>query len=167
MFSELKPGEKVIERRLCKMLELGRTPTREAMRKLESEGFLRAVPNRGAYVTKTSLREMEEIAEVVSILEANSIAQAAKKITPGQTVELKKLLRRVEDAAKSKKYEWYTEEDFRFHEFFPILTGNEFLSAEIRRMRNRLFNVRALTKALFDHVDEFLLDHREIMEARH
>lgn len=165
MFGELKPGEKVVERRLCKMLDLGRTPAREAIRKLESEGFIRAVPNRGAYVTKTSIRDMEEIAEVVAALEVYSIGMAAEMIAPDQVIQLEQIEEEVSAAAKSGNYESYAEKDFQFHGFFPTLSGNAFLLCEIRRLRNRLFLVRALNKALFDHVDEYILDHQAIVEA--
>jgi DNA-binding GntR family transcriptional regulator len=165
MFGTLKPGEKVVERHVCEMLGLGRTPTREAFRQLESEGFLRVVPNRGAYVTRMSIQEMEEVAEVVGVLEGYGADKAAQLITPGQVNELKKIGARFSSVAKDGDYEAYAEIDFEFHEFFPGIIGNAYLVAEIRKMRNKLFRLRALTKALFDHVDEFVLDHEKIIKA--
>lgn len=165
MFGTLKPGEKVVERHVCEMLELGRTPTREAFRQLESEGFLRVVPNRGAYVTKMSIHEMEEVAEVVSLLEGYGVAKAAQLITPEQVNELKKIGAKFSSVANNGDYEAYAEIDFEFHEFFPGLIGNAFLLGEIRKLRNKLFRLRALKKALFDHIAEFVIDHEKIIEA--
>jgi len=79
--------------------------------------------------------------------------------------ELKKIADQVTVAANSGKYEAYAEADFKFHEYFPGLSGNRFLVSEITKMRSKLFLLRALTKALFDHVDEFMLDHKHIVDA--
>jgi DNA-binding GntR family transcriptional regulator len=165
MFGDLKPGERVVERRICDMLELGRTPVREAFWQLEKDGFIRVMPNKGAYVPKMSIRDYEEIAEVAAVLEGYGVELAAKTIQPKQVEELKKIVRQVSAAAKTGDYIAYAEMDFVFHEFFPELTQNAFLVREIRKLRHSLFRLRALTKALYNHVDEFLSDHEKILEA--
>lgn len=165
MFGTLKPGEKLAERHLCEMLELGRTPIREAFRQLESDGFLQVVPNRGAYVMKMSIHDIEEVAEVVGILEGYSTAEAVKIITPDQLNELKKIDAKFSSIAKNWDDEAYAKIDFRFHEFFPRIIGNTFLVDEIRKMRNKLFRLRAPETAFFDHVNEFVSDHEKIIEA--
>ncbi|WP_173179380.1 GntR family transcriptional regulator [Desulfosarcina ovata] len=165
MFGNLNPGEKLAERHLCEMLELGRTPIREAIRQLESEGFLRVVPNRGAYVIKMSIHDIEEVAEVVGVLEGYGAAKAAKIITPKQLNELKKIGAQFNAAAKDLDYDAYAEIDSKFHDFFPRIIGNAFLVTEIRNMRNKSFRLRAPKTFLFDHVNEFVIDHEKIIEA--
>jgi DNA-binding GntR family transcriptional regulator len=165
IFGDLKPGERVVERRVCSMLDLGRTPVREAFWQLEKDGFIRVTPNKGAYVPKMSIRDYEEIAEVAAVLEEYSVESAVKIIRPNQVKELEKIVRDVETAAGTGDYIKYSEADFVFHEFFPKLIRNAFLVSEIRKLRHSLFRLRALTKALFDHVDEFLSDHEKILEA--
>ena len=165
MFGDLKPGERVVERRICDMLELGRTPVREAFWRLEKDGFIRVMPNKGAYVPKMSIRDHEEIAEVDAVLEGYAVELAAKVIRPKQVEELKKIVRQVSAAAKTGDYLAYVEMDLVLHEFFPKLTQNVFLLREIRKLRQSLFFLRALSKALFNHVDEFLGDHDKILDA--
>ncbi|BBO82047.1 GntR family transcriptional regulator [Desulfosarcina ovata subsp. sediminis] len=165
MIGTLKPGEKLAERHLCEMLELGRTPIREAIRQLESEGFLRVVPNRGAYVINMSIHDIEEVAEVVGVLEGYGAAKAAKIITPKQLNELKKIGAKFHAIAKDWNYEAYAELDFKFHDFFPRIIGNTFLIAEIRKMRNKSFRLRSPRTFLFVHVNEFIRDHEKIIEA--
>lgn len=165
MSGTLKPGEKVAERDLCEMLDLGRTPIREAFRQLESEGFLRVVPNRGAYVVKLSINDIEEVAEVVGVLEGYGAAKAAEIITPKQLKELKKIQTKLLPMAKDWDPETYADTDFKFHEIFPRIAGNAFLLAEIRNMRNKLFRLRAPKMVFFEHVNEFLSDHEKLIEA--
>lgn len=165
MFGELKPGEKLAERRVCAMLELGRTPVREAFWQLEKEGFITVLPNKGAYVTKISIRDYEEIGDILAVLEGYGVELAAKSIKSEQLKEVRKIAEDVSRVARTGDYMAYSERDFIFHEFFPQLIQNRSLVNEIRKLRNLLFRLRALTKALFNHVDQFLDDHEEILEA--
>ena len=58
---ELKPGERLMEIALAERLGVSRTPVREAMRKLELEGLVNIVPNKGAYVTGISDKDVHDI----------------------------------------------------------------------------------------------------------
>jgi DNA-binding GntR family transcriptional regulator len=165
IYGTFKPGEKLIEKNICDLLELGRTPVREAFWQLEKDGFLKIIPNKGAYVPKISLREYEEYAEVAAVLEGYGVGIAAKIIKSEEVEELKKKGMKVVDAAGTDDYMNYNVADFAFHEFFPRVVKNEFLMSEIRKLRHRLFRLRAVTKALFNNVDEFLRDHEKIIHA--
>ena len=79
--------------------------------------------------------------------------------------ELKKIGAKFSSIKKDRDYEAYAEIDFKFHEFFPGIIGNAFLVAEIRKMRNKLFRLRAPQMVFFDHVNEFVIDHEKIIEA--
>ena len=75
----LAPGQRVPERFLTEQFGVSRTPLREAIRALASEGTLELLPNRGARVTKVSAKEIDELFEVMGVLEALSGELAAKK----------------------------------------------------------------------------------------
>ena len=87
----LEPGKKLNERELCEMLGISRTPLREALKVLASEGLIDISPNRGASVSKMSEAELRETFEVMSGLEAFSGELACERITAAEIAEIKAL----------------------------------------------------------------------------
>lgn len=73
----LKPGERLMEIPLAEELGVSRTPIREAIRKLELEGFVVMVPRRGTYVANISLKDITQVFEIRSALEELAAGLAA------------------------------------------------------------------------------------------
>ena len=67
--NELDPRQKLSEIELAKELEMSRTPVREALQKLESEGLIKALETRGFVVSLDSVEEVQELFEIRAILE--------------------------------------------------------------------------------------------------
>ena len=89
----LKPGERIMEIQLAEELGISRTPIREAMRKLEQEGYVVMMPRRGTYISTISIRDINDIFEIRSALEALSNGLAAERITDEELAELKELMK--------------------------------------------------------------------------
>lgn len=87
----LAPGVKLNEREVCERLGISRTPLREAMKVLASEGLIEIAPNRGAFVSKMNDTEIWETFEMMSGLEALSGELAAERISPAEIAEIKEL----------------------------------------------------------------------------
>lgn len=87
----LAPGTKLNEREVCERLGISRTPLREAMKVLASEGLIDIEPNRGAFVSKMSDTEIWEAFEMMSGLEALSGELAAERISPAEIAEIQTL----------------------------------------------------------------------------
>lgn len=88
----LKPGERLMEIQLAEELGVSRTPIREAIRKLELEGFVVMVPRRGTYVADISLKDIAQVFEIRSALEQLSAGLAAERITPDELEDLERIL---------------------------------------------------------------------------
>lgn len=84
----LRPGERLVEQRLAEELELSRTPIREALRMLASEGLVRFEPNRGASVRSLTVAEIADLYELRGRLEALAGELAAERATPDQVERL-------------------------------------------------------------------------------
>lgn len=82
-----KPGQRLIEQRIGEEFELSRTPVREALRRLEAEGLVESVPNRGAVVRDVSLADVSDLYGLRARLEAYAAELAAERIEPDE-VEL-------------------------------------------------------------------------------
>jgi DNA-binding GntR family transcriptional regulator len=87
-----EPGARLVEDRLAEELGVSRNPVREALRVLQAEGFVEMIPRRGAVVSVLSVREVEEIFEVRSALDALAARLAARKCGPEQRAALDHVL---------------------------------------------------------------------------
>lgn len=95
---EHAPGARLVEDRLAEELGVSRNPVREALRVLQAEGFVAMIPRRGAVVTVLSVREVEEIFEVRSALDALAARLAARKCGPEQRSALDHVLEQTRSA---------------------------------------------------------------------
>ena len=78
---ELAPGALIDERRLVETLEIGRTPVREALRRLAQEQLVEVFPRRGMFVTGVDVRDLARISEVRAALEPEAARLAAERAT--------------------------------------------------------------------------------------
>ena len=88
---ELSPGERLREESLAEQLGVSRTPVREALRRLDSEGFIRFEPNRGAHVAAWTHDDLEEIFALRALLEGYCAALAARRCTAADVAALREI----------------------------------------------------------------------------
>jgi DNA-binding GntR family transcriptional regulator len=89
---ELKPGEKIQESEIVQELGLSRTPIREALNKLEQEGFIKILSNKGYFVSDVTTREIEELYEIREALEILAIRAAVRNSRQEDWVRLEQIL---------------------------------------------------------------------------
>jgi DNA-binding GntR family transcriptional regulator len=164
-FGTFKPGERVIEKTVCEMFILGRTPLREALRQLELEGYVEVLPNRGAVVRKVSAEDLEQVYDVLAVLEGHAVESAAGSMDRSVIKELKGIEEELIGAAREKDFKKWLDHNVRFHQVFQRVSGNTVLSAGIGDLRKRTYRYRALALSIHGHVEEYLSDHRKILEA--
>ena len=112
----LKPGEWLKENDLADELLVSRTPVREAIRKLEQEGYVVTVPRRGAYVASVSIRDINEIFEIRAALEALACELASERITDEEQERLERLLVAIGRAIEEHDMDRIVQTDIEFHE---------------------------------------------------
>jgi DNA-binding GntR family transcriptional regulator len=79
---ELKPGQRVFEKKICEMKGVSRIPVREALRLLQAQGVVRTEPNRGTYVTGFTADEMHEMFELRLAVERIALRRIIERRTP-------------------------------------------------------------------------------------
>src|SRR6266516_1271944 len=89
---ELAPGAVIDERELIGRLEIGRTPVREALRRLAQERLVEVYPRRGMFVTGGDVRELARLSEVRAVLETEAARLAAERATDTDREQLSRLL---------------------------------------------------------------------------
>jgi len=96
-----KSGERIIERELADQLNVSRTPIREALFRLESQGFVKTLPRKGVVVSQLSPEEVVEIFTILGSLESLAMKLAAQRATPEEREVLKRIIDEI-DAELSK-----------------------------------------------------------------
>ncbi|MBS4034419.1 MAG: GntR family transcriptional regulator [Ignavibacterium sp.] len=163
----IKPGERLMEPDIAKALGVSRTPLREAFLQLESEGFLKVNPRKGALVTETSLKDAKETYEIKGALEALAARLAADNIKDDQIGEIIDINKKMASIAQSKKkdYKAFLELNSIFHQKIYECSGNLKLSRMINTLRNQTLRYNYIYLSLLSHLDESVLEHFEIVNA--
>lgn len=162
----IKQGSQLVEGSLAQKLGVSRTPVRSAIKRLEAEGLVNSIPNRGAFVITPTLKEIEETFLVRGHLEQMAIRLAAKKITPGQLAILNDLIDQEERVFNKHDFDEYYMVNDTFHQKIAEFSDNSVLTSYVGELldRTRIFLI------LFDPFDKLsispsLEDHRDIVEA--
>jgi len=161
----LKPRERLMEIQLAEELGVSRTPIREALRKLELEGFIVMVPRKGAYVADISFKDIAEVFEIRAALEGLAAGLAAERITEEELEEMERLLVEKADAIARKDMDKLIEVDTKFHEAIYKSSRNTRLAGIINNLREQIQRYRAASLSFPGRMKQSLEEHREIVEA--
>ncbi len=161
----LKPGERLMEIQLAEDLGVSRTPVREAIRKLEQEGYVIMMPRRGTYVASMSIRDVNEIFEIRTALESLSNGLAAERITAEELERLQRLLIQISGYIKEGNMEKIVETDIEFHELLYQASRNTRLVGIIANLREQLTRFRTLSMSYPGRLEATLEEHRDMVEA--
>ena len=130
------PGERLTEEHLAKKLGVSRTPVREALHKLESEGLIKVLETRGFVVSRDSKDEVEELFELRAILEGYALRIISGRISDEDLERLSGFIERAEDALRRKRIEEVFKWNTKFHD---TLHG---IVIEKKRLHRLLVNIR-------------------------
>jgi len=133
----IKQGSQLVEVTLAQQLGVSRTPVRSAIKRLEAEGLVNSIPNRGAFVITPTQREIEETFLVRAQLEMMATKLTTERITSQQIVELRDLMS-VETQVfdESNLDEYYAAND-NLHLKIAELSGNRVLYSYIKELLDR------------------------------
>lgn len=161
----LEPGERLMEVQLAEELGISRTPVREAIRKLEQEGYVIMMPRRGTYVSSVSVHDVKEIFEIRSALESLSTGLAAIRIEPEELEKLRALLAEIEGHIERKDIDKIVATDVEFHGLLYQVSRNDRLVAIISNLKEQLARFRTLSMSYPGRLQETLEEHRAMVEA--
>jgi DNA-binding GntR family transcriptional regulator len=145
---QLKPGQRLPEVNIAVQMGVSRTPVREALRRLASEGLVLIIPNSGARLASPTKREMDDTYLVREELECLAIRLAAGRISERNMHRLEDSILEEERAFDEKNLELYLEVNETFHKVIADASGNRVLSEYIE-------NILARTNAYVVFYDPF------------
>jgi len=137
---EILPGESINLDKTAKKLGVSRTPLREALIKLESEGFVKIIPHKGIFVNKLTKKDIKNFYQIVGALEAEAIIIAYPKLKDYHITLLKEFTEKMKEAYRIKDYPLYHTNNFKFHDLFPTLAENEYLKEIVDNIKKRLYD---------------------------
>jgi DNA-binding GntR family transcriptional regulator len=158
----LKKGDRILEKPLCEALGVSRTPLREGLRLLSSEGLIELIPNRGARVIELSMRDVREMFFVMSILEGTCARECAKNIDEKGMEKLENLFDRLEKHFKERDHENYMAVNHSYHTLVQELAGNRILSEVINGLRQRILLYRYRQIYQPNRLDASMQEHRNL-----
>jgi DNA-binding GntR family transcriptional regulator len=161
----LKKGDRILEAPMCQAMGVSRTPLREALRILSSEGLIELIPNRGAYVAQPSIKDIGEMFYVMSILEGTCARVCVEKMDDEGLRRLDDLYRKLEEHCQAEDREKYMAVNHSFHSLVQELAGNKVLSEVINALRQKILLYRYRQIYQPNRLKESMQEHRDLQQA--
>ncbi|QPC43628.1 GntR family transcriptional regulator [Kaustia mangrovi] len=162
---ELTPGEKVPEKALCARFNVSRTPLREALKVLASEGLVALEPNRGATVTRLTAEDLEETFPIMGALEAVSGELACAQITEEEIAEIRALHEEMVGHYRRGEMKPYFALNQEIHERILDAARNQTLATIYRGLAGRVRRARYLANMSAERWARAVAEHEEILAA--
>jgi len=153
------------ERRLSEELGVSRTPIREALGRLENEGFVRNIPRRGAFVARKTKREILEMITVWAALESMAARLITERASDDEIAGLRKMLSIFEGDQVAANIDEYLDTNVEFHQALLQLSHCELLTQLTENLLLHICSIRRRTIAEDDRASRSIIDHTHIIEA--
>ncbi|MFH0823598.1 MAG: GntR family transcriptional regulator [Pseudomonadota bacterium] len=161
----LQKGDRIVEKDFCRTMGISRTPLRESLRLLSSEGLVELIPRRGAFVAEPSWRDIKERFWVMGILEGKCARLCAEKMTDEGLRKLENLFKKLERHAQEGNIEAYMVVNDRYHALIQELGGSKVLGDIIGGLRQQkmLYAYKHLCRP--NRLGDSMQEHRALQEA--
>lgn len=161
------------ENGLVKELNMSRTPIREALYRLQHEGFLNIVSNQGIIVNNISVTRLHELIDMRIAIETYSLKQAIKNLTDEDYHELEEIIQLQKESCEDNDYQLFKARDAEFHKYLLNITGNYYflkMFSEARELqfmaRKRKISKIEMMKFIKEHeIIVFYLRNNEIEQS--
>jgi len=153
------------ERKLAQDFGISRTPVREAMAQLESEGFVRSVPRRGIYVVRKTKREVIEMITAWAALESMAARLITEKASNAEIASLRRMFSTFENGHLRAHLDEYSEVNIEFHQSIIRMSQNRVLIDLAENLFTHMRMIRRKTIGEKDRADRSIRDHMNIIEA--
>ena len=157
-------GAELRELTLARELGVSRTPVREALRQLELEGLVSITPNKGAYVTSITEKDVEDIYTIRSLLEGLCARWATEHITEEQISRMEEILLLSEFHLNHEKEEQVVELDGSFHEILYEASNSRMLDHLLSDFHKYVRMARKTSVKKADRARRSVEEHKEILQ---
>jgi DNA-binding GntR family transcriptional regulator len=161
----IPPGAPIDEDVLGGELGIGRTPVREAIKRLALENLVTVFPRRGTFASEINITDLADISDVRMQLEGHAAYRAAQRITPAQRAELHELLDELDRSEGSDDTAALMALDARVHRFIHRCAGNPYLENSLGRYFNLSLRIWYLVIDRLPHLFARVHEHSDLLRA--
>lgn len=162
---KIKPGERIIEQKLCEEFGVSRSPLREAFRILEKNGFLNSVARKGVSVTEISRKEGVDIYTLRANLESLAVYLAVKNRTPEFINEIKTLHNKMKKYVEKNDVKTYMKLNRDFHKAIIQASNNEKLIDQLEYFAKLSRRYRHVVFSSPGKLEESIIKHEILIES--
>jgi DNA-binding GntR family transcriptional regulator len=162
---EILPGAPINEDELARELHMGRTPVREAIKRLALESLVAVFPRRGTFASEINITDLAYISDVRVQLEGHAAYRAAERLTDRQREELDQLLHDLDSSRGSDDADALMALDARVHRFIYRCAGNPYLETTLGRYFNLSLRIWHLVIDRLPHLFARVHEHRDLLLA--
>jgi DNA-binding GntR family transcriptional regulator len=160
-----QPGCQLQVEQLATQMGISRTPVREALLRLERDGFIQVIPRVGFFVTKVTSKDLEYLYEVRELLESRAVCDAVEIITDKDLAVLDQILTTQAKAVGQENLQAFLNAEIAFHAFLTDLSPNPRLRSILESFRDLTYRWRKLSVQSIQDVRESFEEHSRIKEA--
>lgn len=160
----IPPGAPINEDALGRELEMGRTPVREAIKRLALENLVTVFPRRGTFASEINITDLAQISDVRVLLEGHAAARAAERLTPALREELDRMLAQIDEREGSRDPATLMQLDADIHRFIYRCSGNVYLQETLERYLNLSLRIWYLVLDRLPHLFDRVHEHRALLE---
>ena len=161
----LPDSSKLTEASVCKKYNVSRTPVREAFRHLVTDGLIEYIPNRGAFVTGLSKRDVSDLFDLRAILEVQAVEWAIKRMTTDEIETLKETFDFMEFYTLRKDLDNILMFSSQFHDILYAGTKDRMIQKTLSTYQTYLKHAAPAAVYSKDQLGLMLSEHRAILEA--
>lgn len=162
----LNPGVRLTEEHLAKELGISRTPVREALHKLESEGLIKPLPSRGFIAAQDSKDDIEELFEIRAVLEGYALRVICGRTDDALLDRLEETVRKAEEGLRAESLDDVFQWNTRFHDMLhELIVDRRRLYHQMVTMRQYVLRYRKNTLQYPDGGKRTVDGHRKILLA--
>jgi DNA-binding GntR family transcriptional regulator len=162
---ELRPGHVIDESSLIAELQLGRTPIREALKRLSLEKLVTIAPRRGMFVTEIGITDLQRLFEMRLVLECQAARLAAVRGTKQHWLEMEAVLNRLPDEERPFTNQELIAMDEACHRIIYQATDNLFLGDTLNMLYALSLRLWYYALARVGTMETAVLEHKQILEA--
>jgi DNA-binding GntR family transcriptional regulator len=161
---EIAPGSPINDDLIARELGMGRTPVREAIRRLVLENLAVVYPRRGTFASEINITDLAYISDIRQQIEGHAARRAAERLTPAQKAELAGLLGEL-DGLPGADAERLMAIDSRIHRFVYRCAANPYFENDLGRYYNLSLRIWHLFLDRLSHLVSSIDEHRALLEA--
>jgi DNA-binding GntR family transcriptional regulator len=162
---QIPPGSPIDEDAIGRELKMGRTPVREAIKRLALENLVTVFPRRGTFASEINITDLAHISDVRAKLEGHAAYRAAERLTDAQRVELQRLLDELHGSKGSDDADALMALDARVHRFIYRCAGNPYMEATLSRYLNLSLRIWYLVLDRLPHLFTRVHEHDDVLKA--